>query len=102
MAKGVGFLVSRRDSFGRRRDHAADIRDAALEVFSRKASVETGNRFELVERAAGVSQPATRQHADLDAACSDPRREDERDFLAAAPRRALLRDELIVITQVPL
>ena len=56
----------------------------------REVGAEPGDRFELVERAAGVAERAARHHRHDDAERRDERREHERHLVADAARRMLV------------
>ena len=59
-------------------------RRTRAKFFEREIDVEAGDGFELVERAAGVSEAAAADHGNGQAARSDDRSEDERSFVADA------------------
>ena len=60
------------------------------ELRGRHVRAEAGNGLELVERSAGVSEPATAHHRHRYAARGDERREADRDLVADAARRVLV------------
>src|SRR6185312_7960811 len=61
--------------------------------------IESGNRFELVERSAGMAEPAAADHwnehalaaeRDVETGCGNHRRDNERCFVANASRGVLI------------
>ena len=83
-------LVGRRD-LGRLPEHGAAERSICARASrEREIGAEPGNRLELVERPAGVAQPAARHHRHGDAAARDHRREQERHLVADAAGRVLV------------
>src|SRR6185436_4649456 len=77
---------------GRLPDHRApELHHLCLRLGERQSRAESGDRLELVERAAGVAQAASRHHGHGHAARGDERREHQR-YLVAHPTRRLLID----------
>ena len=62
----------------------------AREIGGRHVRAEARDGLELVERSAGVTEPATAHHRHRHAARGDERREADRDLVADAARRVLV------------
>jgi hypothetical protein len=90
VAQRVELAVGRRD-LGRLPDHAEPaLLDHAPELGERQVHAKTGDRLQLVERAAGVAEPAPGDHRHVDAARGRERREDQAGLVAHASRRVLV------------
>src|SRR5271157_1197724 len=61
-----------------------------MKLRHRQPDAKSGNRFEFVERAAGVAQTATADHGDRKTARRDQRGEHKRRFVAHASGRMLI------------
>ena len=66
------------------------VRSTRAHLVEREPRAKSGDRFELVERAAGVAEPAAGHHRHDRAARGRQRREDERDLVADAAGRVLV------------
>ena len=84
VAQRVEPLVRRGDLRGLADHGTADAADLRLRLPQREAGAEAGNRLELVERAAGVAQPASRHHRDRHAARREHRRQQQRRLVSHA------------------
>ena len=71
-------------------DDAADFLDDLANFFLVQIRAEAGNRFELVERAAGRAQAAAGDHRHFQPATGQQRRDDERRFIADAAGGVLI------------
>ena len=56
--------------------------DDRLHLIERQIHAKAGNGFELVERPAGVAEPAARHHADARSRSRDDRSQGQRDLVA--------------------
>ena len=88
--QGVEFLVRRRDLRRLPDQHAPQRHQLGLRLGQRDLGAESRNRFELVERAAGVPEAAPRHHRDGDAAGGDERRQDQGHLVADAAGRVFV------------
>ena len=79
--------VGRRDLGGLSDHRAADVVELLARFGQREVGAEAGNRFELVERTAGMAERAARHHRHDDAGRRDERREDDRHLVADAAGR---------------
>ena len=59
-------------------------RQTCLELGGAEIRAEAGNRFELIERAAGCAEAAAGDHRHLQIAAGEQRRERQRNFIADA------------------
>ncbi len=90
VAQRVERLVGRRDLGGLADHAAADLGQHPLELAEQQADAEAGDRFELVEGAAGVAEAPARHHRHDDAAGGGERREDQRGLVADAAGAVLV------------
>ena len=90
VAQRVQPPVGRGDLGGLADQRAADGCHGRPEFLQRKRGAEAGNRFELVERAAGVAEAAARHHRHRGAARNRQRREDQRRLVADAAGAVLV------------
>src|SRR5438874_8987629 len=90
VAQRVQLAIGRSDLRGLTDERATQFLHLRLRFGEREIGAKTGNRFELVERAAGVAQPASRHHRNGDAAGGDQGREHEGDFVADTAGRVLV------------
>ena len=90
IAQRVELVVGRREAGARGRDHATDRAQHVAHLVGRQVGAPAGDRFHLVERAAGVAEAAPRQLRHRGAARGDERHEDERDLVADAAGRVLV------------
>ncbi len=84
VAQRVELLVGRGQVVAGRADHRADVAQHGEHLLVGQRRPPAGDRLELVERAAGVAQPAAGQLRHGDAAGGDQRRERQRDLVADA------------------
>ena len=91
IAHGVEFLVGRGDFSGLADQGAPEPLDLRGGTVQSEPCVETGDRLEFVEGAAGVPEAAARHHRHRHAAGGDQRGEHNRDFVAH-PARGMLVD----------
>ena len=85
-------LVRRREVVGLADDRAADIPHAAAECLRIRRGVVAGDCFELVDRAAGMSEAAPGNHRNIAAAGRDRRREDQADGIANPDGRVFVEN----------
>src|SRR4029453_15437995 len=92
VSKRVEMLVGG-DELGRLTDHGeADVAHLAHELVTGEFDAESRNRLELVQRPAGVAEPAAAHLPEGDAARGDQRPDDERCLVPYPPGRVLVRD----------
>ena len=77
-------------SAGRAADDAADVAADLLELGRAQIRAKAGDRFELVERAAGRAEAAAGDHRHLQVAAGQQRRERQRNLVADAAGRVLV------------
>ena len=97
VAQRVQPPVGGRELGGLADDRAARVSDDRAEALELGARVVAGDRVELVERAAGVAEPAARDHRDERAAGGEQRREDQRDLVADAAGRVLVEHRAVEV-----
>ncbi len=103
IAQSVEFAVGGSDLGSLANHGAAAGSENAAKLGKRKVHVESGNGFQFVERAAGMSEAAAADHGNDQAAGRDQRRQDQRSFVADSAGRMLvyfLRGELGEIQHV--
>ena len=84
VADRVKAPVGRRDAIAGADDRDAGLAHGAAHAIGRRPRLVTRNRLELVERAAGVREPAADDHRDASPAGREHRPERERDEVADA------------------
>ena len=82
--------IRRGDFLAGRDDGAVDALDLAAQLVFRQARAKAGDRFQFVQRAAGMPKPAARNHRDEGSASRQRRREQQRDTIADAAGRMLV------------
>src|SRR6476661_2190470 len=92
VAEPVEQLVSRNEVRGLPDDRKPDLPDLLEELFLRELDPETGDRLELVKRAAGVAETAAAHLPEWNAARSDDRADRERRLVPHAACRMLVDD----------
>jgi hypothetical protein len=90
VAKRVELSVRRCDLGGLSDERDARLGEDLAELSQRQSDAEARDRLELVERAARMPEPATRDHGDVDAAGRHQWRDDETRLVADASRRVLV------------
>ena len=90
VAQRVERAVRRGHLVGLADERTSEIRDLRAELVEREAGPEAADAFELVERAAGVSEPAARHHRHRHTEGSDDGRDDQRGLVADAARAVLV------------
>ena len=90
VAESVELLVCGTDAAGLSEEAAAERGDQFAEAWEGLLGGEAGDGLELVEGAAGVAEPSSRDHGDGDAGGGDERCEDEGDFVADAAGAVLV------------
>jgi hypothetical protein len=92
VAQRVQLLVGR-DEIGRRADdRQSDVAHLSDEFAEAELDAEAGNRFQLVERATGVTEPAAAHLAEGNAARRDDGTDGDRRLVADAAGRVLVDD----------
>ena len=90
VAQRVELLVGRGQPVAGRADHRADRLELREHLLVGQRRPPARDRLELVERAAGVAEPAPGQLGHGDAARRDQRRQRQRDLVADAAGRVLV------------
>src|SRR5207248_11644883 len=90
VAQRIDFFVGRSDLRSLADQRHSTCRQDIANLFQRERGVESGNRFEFIERATGVAQAAAADHRHVQAAGGDDGRENERSFLADSASRVLI------------
>ena len=90
--QAVEALVSRHEIRRRADDRKADVAHLLDELVGRELDPEAGDRLELVERAAGVTETATAHLPEGNAARRDDRANRDRSLVPHAARRVLVDD----------
>ena len=91
VAQRINFFIRRRDLAPSARSIAQPhSRSTARNSSSERLTSKSGNRFQLVERAAGVAEPAAADHRHVKPGRRDDRRENQRRLVADAARRVLV------------
>jgi hypothetical protein len=102
VAQRVERLVGRGDLGGLADHAAADLGQHRLELAEQQAGTEAGDRFELVERPAGVAEGAARHHRHDHAAGGGERGQDQRRLVADAAGAVLVDLQAGQVRQVHL
>ena len=92
VAERVELLVGRDEVGGLADDREPDLAHLRDELLGRQLDAEAGDRLELVERAAGVAEPAAAHLPERDAAGGDDRADRDRRLVADAAGRVLVDD----------
>src|SRR4029450_12580038 len=92
VAERVELLIRRNEVVRLADDREADVAHLLDELLFRQLDAEAGNRLELVERAAGVPEPASAHLAERDSAGRDDRADDDRRLVTDAAGRMLVHD----------
>ena len=90
VAQRIEALIGRRDFFGLPDEAQAQLRQLRAKLIEREIGAKTGNRFQLVERAAGVAQAAAGNHRHHHARRRRNGRADQAGLIAHAAGRMLI------------
>ena len=100
VAQRVQPLVGRSEALARGADDTAEALELLHDLVVRQVGTPAGNRLELVEGSAGVTEAAARKLRHRDAERGNQRHERQRDLVADAARRVLVDGRLRQLREV--